>query len=172
VTALTTDDPFVESTSGLGAGTSVRSGGAGSILNRRAKKLEEMSRYEEENMTRLLLSKKDAKRRRQDEEDVTLGGAGLGRSRRGRAFGGLEGEMADVLGAINGGSGNRRGPSRGHEGRSGGDPYEVMRGFKRKGRPLEAGAEPESTATSSSSRQKKGRFEREMHRATKKARKK
>jgi U3 small nucleolar ribonucleoprotein protein LCP5 len=160
-------DPYVESTSGLGVGGSA-SAGSRSASNKQARKLEEMRQYEEENMTRLFMSKKDAKRRRQDEEDVALGGAGLTRSRRGRAYGGFEGELADVLGAIEGG---RRPPKRA-AGRDGDDDvYGVMRGFKHKARQLQAGAEHDSTAPSSSSRQKKGKFEREMHRASKKARK-
>ena len=91
----TGSDPHLESTSGLG--------GAGNkgltSTSARARELARMTEYEESNMTRLVLSKKEAKRRRLDEENVALGGTGLGsHSGRGRARGaGLADEFADLL---------------------------------------------------------------------------
>lgn len=82
--------PFVESTSGLGATPSMQS--------TRAREIQRMTEFEEENMTRLVLKKKDDKRRRKDEEDIALGGTGgiVGR----RRGGGLEDEFSDVLRSV------------------------------------------------------------------------
>ncbi|PVG02170.1 hypothetical protein CPB86DRAFT_804857 [Serendipita vermifera] len=87
--------PHQESTSGLG-GASKR----GVIsTSSRARELARMTEYEESNMTRLVLNKKEAKRRRQDEENIALGGSGLGSTLgRGRARGaGLADEFGDLL---------------------------------------------------------------------------
>ena len=82
--------PHVESTSGLGFTPNLVSG--------RAKELQRMTEFEEENMTRLVMKKKDARRRRQDEADLALGGTGItGRNGRG---GGLESEFSDVLRSV------------------------------------------------------------------------
>ncbi|THH21088.1 hypothetical protein EW146_g380 [Bondarzewia mesenterica] len=82
--------PFAESTSGLGA--------APSMQGARARDIQRMTEFEEENMTRLVLKKKDEKRRRKDEEDIALGGTGgIVGKRRG---GGLEDEFADVLRSV------------------------------------------------------------------------
>ncbi|KZO92334.1 hypothetical protein CALVIDRAFT_504361 [Calocera viscosa TUFC12733] len=78
-------NPFVESTSGLGS--------APSMSSSRARELERMRRFEEENMTRLVMNKREAKRRTQDEAGMALGGVG-------RRVGGLEDEFADVLRGI------------------------------------------------------------------------
>ncbi|KAH9999105.1 hypothetical protein BJV77DRAFT_1064576 [Russula vinacea] len=60
--------PFVESATGLGIVPSMQS--------TRARELQRMEEFEEENMTRLVLKKKDERRRKKDEEDIALGGAG------------------------------------------------------------------------------------------------
>jgi len=89
------NDPHLESTSGLGGG-----GNRGlASTSVRARELARMNEYEESNMTRLVLSKKEAKRRRLDEENIALGGSGLGsHSGRGRARGaGLADEFGDLL---------------------------------------------------------------------------
>lgn len=79
--------PHVESTSGLGVVPTMQSA--------RAREIQRMTEFEEENFTRLVLKKKDEKRRRKDEEDIALGGTGgLSGRRRG---GGFEDEFADVL---------------------------------------------------------------------------
>ncbi|VDC02474.1 unnamed protein product, partial [Peniophora sp. CBMAI 1063] len=83
--------PHIESTSGLGA--------APQHASARARELARMTEYEEENFTRLVMKKSAAKRRVRDEEDIALGGSGLGErvaGRRGRG-GGLEDEFADVF---------------------------------------------------------------------------
>lgn len=91
----TGSDPYLESTSGLG--------GAGNrgltSTSARARELAKMNEYEESHMTRLVLSKKEAKRRRLDEENIALGGTGLGSHfGRGRARGaGLADEFGDLL---------------------------------------------------------------------------
>jgi len=84
---LDPERPFVESAGGLGIVPSMQSA--------RARELQRMEEFEEENMTRLVLKKKDDRRRKKDEEDIALGGAGgITGKRRG---GGLEDEFADVL---------------------------------------------------------------------------
>lgn len=87
--------PHAESTSGLG--------GAGNrginAMSSRARELARMTEFEENNMTRLVMSKKEAKRRRQDEETIALGGSGIGANTgRGRARGaGFADEFGDLL---------------------------------------------------------------------------
>ncbi|KAG8747631.1 hypothetical protein FRC10_000174 [Ceratobasidium sp. 414] len=98
--------PHVESASGLG-------NGAASLSSARARELQRMTEFEEENMTRLVMSKKEGKRRKRDEEDMAFGGSGA--SRGGGAA--LRDEFKDVLGAI----GRKRG------GPGGGDGYEELR---------------------------------------------
>lgn len=83
--------PYSESTSGLGGGDAVSK--ASSAVRAR---LDNINRYEEENMTRILMNKKEAKRRNKDEGDIALGGMG-GSATRG---GGLEEEFADVLKSV------------------------------------------------------------------------
>lgn len=94
---LTPYEPHVESTSGLGSMPSLQSS--------RAKELQRITEFEEENFTRLIMKKKDAKRRRQDEADIALGGTGAGLDsapgRRRGAGVGLESEFADILKSVN-----------------------------------------------------------------------
>ncbi|KAI0047022.1 hypothetical protein FA95DRAFT_1559452 [Auriscalpium vulgare] len=81
--------PFVESTTGVGSAPA-HSG--------RAREIQRMTEFEEDNMTRLVLKKKDERRRRRDEEDIALGGTGeLSGRRRG---GGFEDEFGDVLRSV------------------------------------------------------------------------
>lgn len=98
-TSLTTSNPYTESTSGLGVTPSMQS--------RKASKLAEIERYEEDNMTRIFMTKKDAKRRRMDEEDIALGGTGSredflvgSKGVRGKKASGFENEFDDLLGSI------------------------------------------------------------------------
>src|SRR5258708_1220845 len=58
--------PYEEATSGLG--------GTPSFASARAKHLQRIQDYEEENFTRLVMKKSEAKRRTRDEEDLALGG--------------------------------------------------------------------------------------------------
>lgn len=83
-------NPYEASSSGIGVD------GSGQNSSSRAKALNRMQAYEEENFTRLMMSKKDANRRRRDEADVALGGAGLS-TKRGRVGAGLEEEFGDLL---------------------------------------------------------------------------
>ncbi|EPS96848.1 hypothetical protein FOMPIDRAFT_1167114 [Fomitopsis schrenkii] len=99
--------PFVESTSGLGS--------TPALMSARARELQRMTEFEEENMTRLVMKKKEARRRKVDEADIALGGTGAASSRRGRG-GGFEDEFSDILRSV-GRSG--RGPV--------GDGYEELR---------------------------------------------
>ncbi|KAF8515864.1 hypothetical protein JB92DRAFT_3142726 [Gautieria morchelliformis] len=99
--------PHVESTSGLGSMPSMTSS--------RARELARMNEFEEENMSRLVMTKKEARRRARDEEDVALGGTGVSRGR--RRGGGLEDEFGDVLRAV-----DRSGPIAGAD-----DGYEALR---------------------------------------------
>jgi U3 small nucleolar ribonucleoprotein protein LCP5 len=101
--------PYEEATSGLG--------GTPSFASARAKHLQRIQDYEEENFTRLVMKKSEAKRRTRDEEDLALGGdLGGGSGRRSRA-GGLEDEFGDILRSV----------SRTNGVRSQGDGYDELR---------------------------------------------
>lgn len=146
---LDPERPFVESATGLGIVPSMQSA--------RARELQHMEEFEEENMTRLVLKKKDERRRKKDEEDIALGGVGgITGKRRG---GGLEDEFADVLRE------ERRGKA------LAGDGYEELRMKGRKEGALarsRARAREDSGDIMEGQRPgKKGRFERDI-RATKK----
>jgi len=76
------------------------------MQSRKAKKLAEIERYEEDNFTRLFMTKKDSKRRAMDEEDIALGGTGSredymsgAKGMRGRKSG-FDTEFDDLLGTI------------------------------------------------------------------------
>lgn len=82
--------PHIESSSGLGA--------MPALASDRAREIQRMTEFEEDNFTRMMMKKKDAQRRRRDEEDLALGGTGSSRGRRrGR---GLEDEFEDVLRSV------------------------------------------------------------------------
>ncbi|KAF8134606.1 hypothetical protein EV363DRAFT_1397000 [Boletus edulis] len=82
--------PHLESSSGLGAMPALAPG--------RAREIQRMTEFEEDNFTRLIMKKKEAQRRRRDEEDLALGGTGSSHGRRrGR---GLEDEFEDVLRSV------------------------------------------------------------------------
>jgi U3 small nucleolar ribonucleoprotein protein LCP5 len=101
--------PYEETTSGLGGTPSFASG--------RAKYLQRLQNYEEENFTRLVMKKSEAKRRARDEEDLALGGdLGGGSGGHSRA-GGFEDEFGDILRSV----------SRVSGGHSQGDGYEDLR---------------------------------------------
>src|SRR5712691_4199086 len=136
--------PFVESATGLGIVPSMQSA--------RARELQRMDEFEEENMTRLVLKKKDERRRRKDEGDIALGGAGgITGKRKG---GGLEDDFADVL----------------KEGRRGrglaGDGYEELRMKGRKegalARSRVRAREDTGNISEGPKQRKKGRFERDV----------
>ncbi|KAF8520157.1 hypothetical protein BU17DRAFT_75716 [Hysterangium stoloniferum] len=97
-------NPHTESTSGLGI--------IPSMASSRARELTRMTQFEEENMTRLVMTKKEARRRVRDEGDVALGGSGVskGRSR----GGGLGDEFDDLLRTFDHG-GRARGMDDGYE---------------------------------------------------------
>lgn len=82
----------METTSGLGT--------TPSLTSARARELNRITEYEEENFTRLMMKKKDHIRRLRDEEDIALGGSASvggssGKTR--RRGGGFEDEFNDVL---------------------------------------------------------------------------
>lgn len=82
--------PHMESTSGLGF--------TPALASDRAREIQRMTEFEEDNFTRLMMKKKDARRRKRDEEDLALGGSGTSRGRRrGR---GLEDEFGDILHSV------------------------------------------------------------------------
>ncbi|KAH7889994.1 hypothetical protein F5I97DRAFT_1924497 [Phlebopus sp. FC_14] len=82
--------PHVESASGLGS--------MPALASDRAREIQRITEFEEDNFTRLMMKKKDARRRRRDEEGLALGGTGAGQGRhRGH---GLEDEFADVLRSV------------------------------------------------------------------------
>ncbi|PWY98382.1 hypothetical protein BCV70DRAFT_38455 [Testicularia cyperi] len=94
LTAGMSSNPYEASSGGVGVG-----GRLAAQNSARAKALQRMEEFEEENFTRLVMSKKDAKKRRRDEADIALGGAGLssGRDGRRRIGGGMEEEFGDLL---------------------------------------------------------------------------
>ena len=82
--------PHIEASSGLGA--------MPTLASDRAREIQRMTEFEEDNFTRLMMKKKDARRRMRDEEDLALGGTGSSHGRRrGR---GLEDEFEDVLRSV------------------------------------------------------------------------
>ncbi|KAI0831721.1 hypothetical protein BC628DRAFT_1311290 [Trametes gibbosa] len=85
--------PHMESTSGLGSMPALASG--------RARELQRMTEFEEENFTRLVMKKKEARRRALDEADLALGGSGMASAQRRRAPGvGLDDEFGDILKSV------------------------------------------------------------------------
>ncbi|OBZ75635.1 Neuroguidin [Grifola frondosa] len=148
--------PYMESTSGLGS--------TPALTSQRARELQRMTEFEEENMTRLVMKKRDARRRAMDEADVALGGTGAS-GRRGRApGGGLEDEFGDILKSV----GRRR---------SGivGDGYEELRQRGRKEGVLARSKARshddafDDQADDGPRQRKKSRFEKEVKAAKKRA---
>ncbi|KAH7106085.1 hypothetical protein BKA62DRAFT_668799 [Auriculariales sp. MPI-PUGE-AT-0066] len=141
--------PVLESTSGIGAKASMDS--------RRARELDHMNRFEEDNMTRLVLGKKDSKRRKRDEEHIALGGRGEAVGK--RRGGGLEDDFADLL---------RSGGGRKKKGKSTpvlGDGYEELRERGRKQSVLSRSrsrAESFDSGPSTGEKRKASRFERDV----------
>ena len=147
-------DPYAETSSGLG--------GVPALQSARAKELARMTEFEEENMTRLMMTKKEAKRRKRDEEDVALGGTGAnlaaGARGRGKRGVGLEDEFADVLRSVGSGEGKRKR-----------DGYQELRDRGRKKDALERaktrmrdGPGVDELAQERGPRTKKGRFEKDQ----------
>lgn len=165
--AITAETPYSETTSGL----SIAKDGASSF--RKARKLDEMQAYEEENFTRLPMSKKDARQRRIDEEEVALGGGAaatdLNSARRKRAQVGFGAEMDELLDAIDRSGKKRAGVMQ----RVGGDEYEALRQMRRDKSAIE---DDETVRTPGLSRGKnnkrKGGFEASMDKSTKRAKRK
>jgi len=141
--------PYTEKTSGLGVSSNTASS--------RARELQRITEFEEENMMRLVMNKKESRRRKRDEEDIALGGTGIGV--RGRQRGGLEDEFRDVLQSV---GKSRSAPS--------GDGYDDLRKQgKRKGMFERAkGRSTESLDEAGDNPRKKARFEKEVRRSKKK----
>ncbi|KZV99082.1 hypothetical protein EXIGLDRAFT_726175 [Exidia glandulosa HHB12029] len=139
--------PLLESTTGIGAKATFDSA--------RARELEHMARFEEDNMTRLVLPKRDARRRKADEEHIALGGRGPAVGK--RRGGGLEDDFADLLKAPS--------SSRRHS-YSAGDGYEELRERGKKQSLLErARARKDASidlGSSEGAKRKRSRFERDV----------
>ncbi|KAI0082885.1 hypothetical protein K474DRAFT_1585110 [Panus rudis PR-1116 ss-1] len=147
--------PYTESTSGLGS--------TPALMSKRAKELQRMTEFEEENMTRLVMKKKDAKRRLRDEADIALGGVGNVTGRRGA--GGFEDEFGDILRSV--------GRSRGGVV---GDGYEELRQRSKKANVLVRSREKDHTDVSDAGedgprQRKRSRFDKAVKSAKKRARK-
>lgn len=138
--------PHSESVSGLGGGNLTKSSAV------RAR-LDDMTRFEEDNMTRLLLNKKETSRRNRDEGDIALGGMG-GAYARG---GGLEEEFDDIL----------RGVGRSKTSKIG-DGYEELRQRGKKADALSRSRtrkEPDDHEGDSGGRERKrGKFDKDVKR--------
>ncbi|EPQ29813.1 uncharacterized protein PFL1_02486 [Pseudozyma flocculosa PF-1] len=121
LTAGLSSNPYEISSGGVGVGGSVAS-----QQSARARALQRMQDYEEDNFTRLVMSKRDAKKRMRDEADVALGGAGLSSGRDGqrRVGGGIEEEFGDLL-RTGGYSGAGK---KGKKARRSEDAFESLRG--------------------------------------------
>ncbi|KAL6307954.1 hypothetical protein BKA93DRAFT_726590 [Sparassis latifolia] len=147
--------PYVESTSGLGS--------TPALMSQRARELQRMTEFEEENMIRLVMKKKEAKRRKQDEADIALG-LGAASGRRGRSGGGLEDEFGDILRS----AGRNRGGNVG-------DGYEELRQRSHKESVLARSRVRSRDDTSDDlgndgpKQRKKSRFEREVKAAKKRS---
>lgn len=161
--------PYVESTSGLGGHPT----GNSALSSGRARELARMREYEEENMTRLVMTKKEARRRKMDEEDIALGGTGVGvltgsgRRKRGGAAA-LESEFLDVFKSVGGKSGGGAGREDGYEelrakGRNAGA---FARAKDRSGR----GMDDEGIVDEGPRGKKRSRFEQETKAAKKRMR--
>ncbi|KAF9495875.1 hypothetical protein BDN71DRAFT_1469688 [Pleurotus eryngii] len=155
--------PHMETTSGLGT--------TPSLTSARARELNRITEYEEENFTRLMMKKKDHIRRLRDEEDIALGGSASvggssGKTR--RRGGGFEDEFNDVLKNV--------GKSRGVFDRDG---YEELRERGKKGDILERSrSKPKSRSSGrdevgeetgdAGRKRKRSRFEADMKSTKKK----
>lgn len=94
-----TSAPAVESTSGLAVRPVVAGQSSNSTSAMRLAELTRMREFEEENMTRLVMTKREAKRREEDEEALLMGfGVGGEQRSRSRRQGGFEAELEGVLG--------------------------------------------------------------------------
>ncbi|KAI6129087.1 hypothetical protein EDD17DRAFT_1775628 [Pisolithus thermaeus] len=118
----------------------------------RAREIQRMTEFEEDNFTPLVMKRKDARRRRRDEEDLALGGSGMSEGRRrGR---GLEDEFEDILRSV----GRTKAGSIG-------DGYEELRQKGRKSDPLSRSRTRTRDDDESDGREvpqaKRTRFERE-----------
>lgn len=139
--------PQLESTSGIGAKATLDSA--------RARELEHMTTFEEDNMTRLVQNKRDSRKRKADEEHIALGGRGAAVGK--RRGGGFEDDFADLLKSSSGG---RR---RAH---SVGDGYDELRERGKKQSLLDRSRARKDSALDlagdDGSKRKRGRFERDV----------
>ncbi|KAH9948098.1 hypothetical protein B0H21DRAFT_735360 [Amylocystis lapponica] len=149
---LDPSQPYIESTTGLGA--------TPALLSQRARELQRMTEFEEDNMMRLVMKKREMKRRKQDEADLALGGNVGGTGRRGGG-GGLGDEFADILKSV--------GRSRGG---AVGDGYEELRQRGRKESVLARSRvrsrdDADDMGDDGPKQRKKSRFEKEVKTAKK-----
>lgn len=157
--------PHVESTSGLGSMPALQSN--------RAREIQRINEFEEENFTRVIMKKKDAKRRLRDEEDIALGGSGAaggGGGKTRRRGGGLEDEFGDVLRSVGRtkmgvvGDGYEELRKKGKKE----DVLERSRGRMRDGPPVRSRDDAFGQDDEAPRRKKRTRFEGEMKAAKKK----
>lgn len=147
--------PNMESTSGLAVRPVVAGQHTNSTSAKRLAELERMREFEEENMTRLVMTKREAKRREEDEAALSMGFGVGGESRsRSRRQGGFEAELEGVLG---------------DKGYSKSMWDDVGRGLGKRDAALDRSRKrkPESGGSAfggSSSAKKKGRFEKAVRR--------
>lgn len=131
------------------------------LSSKRARELQHMNDYEEENFTRLVQNRKDGNRRLRDEADVALGGGGV---LKGRRVGGLDGEFDDVLRAVDSrpkGKSGSRAPI-----------YDELDKLAKKGSVLDrASKRPRTDGSIQSSINKRGRFDRQVGDAARKQKK-
>ncbi|KZT44126.1 hypothetical protein SISSUDRAFT_1068568 [Sistotremastrum suecicum HHB10207 ss-3] len=152
---LDSSNPHAESSSGLGVTKSMGSA--------RARELQRMTEFEEENMTRLVMTKKEANRRRRDEEDIALGGVGGINPRSRNRGGGFEEALGDVLKVVGRDSNSLLG-----------DGYEELRQRGRKESVLKRSHTRIDDATGGDSdddgqSKKKGRFDQQVKRHKRRA---
>jgi U3 small nucleolar ribonucleoprotein protein LCP5 len=140
--------PYAEKSTGLGVSSSLASA--------RARELQRMTEFEEENMTRLVMNKKESKRRRMDEADIALGGVGASGSRRHR--GGLQDEFRDIFQSANK---SRRSST--------GDGYEELREKAKRGSMLERSRTRDFSAASDDAPRKRARFENAVKKVKRKS---
>ena len=146
-------NPYEMSSAGVGVG-----GRVSAQNSARARALQRMDEYEEDNFTRLVMSKRDAKKRRRDEADVALGGAGLSSGRDGqrRIGGGVEEEFGDLL---------RTASGKGNKGRRSEATYDSLRATARTPGSIQRARNSDPAASSPAQASKTDRFKKQMRRA-------
>ncbi len=140
--------PYSEKSTGLGISSSLASS--------RARELQRITEFEEDNMTRLIMNRKESRRRKRDEADIALGGVGA--SGRGRSRGGLQDEFRDILQSV------------GKTGRSAsGDGYEDLRQRAKRKSMLERSRSTDLPVSNEEAPRKRARFENAVKKVKKRS---